>query len=456
MNGSVGYLALLEARRCWRTLVLIAAVTGLLGGLAISLVAGSQRSSTVVDRFASSEPPYDLVLFGSSVAADNRPELLKLPGVVRADPSAFVAFVARTTDGTPLLVDTMMSDLSVPDPTVRLLSGRVPERSDPSQILVNANFAKQLDLTVGDSVTLATYGLEQMDAVDSGEYSQPTGPSYPFTIAGIVKFPDEIAADKASSPGLTRYDALLAMVQDSWYWAHNSEHLDFGAAYGIQFDELTITAEQLKESIRALFPQGADLLIEPAESRIRRASLASAVDLETAALLALGIGIVLIGLGTAVLLIKAEQRDHQTDVPTLRALGYTRSEVGLVAMVRFLPVAVVAGLIAVVLAVLLSGRYPVGVGHEIELNPGVDVNLLAVCLGVVIVVGSIAGAAFVVGRPGKVRVRAAQSGDATSGWLARVGAPLRAVIGTQLAFGRRNGRLAMGRCGRQHQLFASA
>ncbi len=419
--------------------MLIALLGGLLGGLAISLIAGSRRSSTVVDRFVSSDTSYDVVVYSDAVTAEQRAALLRLPGVVRADPEAFVAFVAPMPDGSVQSVFAEAGDPGALSPVVRVLQGRVPDRSDPSEIAVSADLAKQLGIAVGDAVRLQTYGVEQYDAVGAGEYANPTGPRYRFSVAGIVKFPGEIAADKVSSPGATRYDANFAVVQDAWYWAHQREHLDFGAGYNIQLDELVTTVDDFQASARALFPADAEVAFSPPDRGIRPESLASAVDLETIALLALGTGIALSIAGTVALLLRAEQRDHSHDVAPLRALGYARSEVGLLAMLRALPAAVLAGLLAGVSALVLSGRYPIGVGREIELDPGVKVNLLVVGAGTAVVFVFVVGTAFLLGRPRGQDVRLAPSPDALSRWLARVGAPLGEVLGTHFAFGRRHG-----------------
>ncbi len=445
MHGSVVYLAHSQGRRRWRSLVLIALLAGLVGGLAMSLVAGSRRSSSVVDRFVSAATKYDVMAFSPALTGEDRAALLQLPGVTRADPSAFVAFVATAPDGTRTGVNANMFDFAAVDPTNRVLEGQIPDGSDPTQILVSATFAQQFGVGVGEGVELQTYGVEQYDAVGAGEYSQPTGPTYPFHVAAIVRLPPEIASDKTSSPGQTRYDNTYVIVPDTWYWAHRTEFLDFGAGYYLQIDEATTTVDDVQASVTAMVPEGEELYFGPAESSVRRASLASPVDLETSALLALGIGIGLSGAAAVALLLRAEQRDHDRDAPTLRALGCTRSEIGLVAAARAAPVAVAGAAMAAAVAVLLSGRYPIGIGREVELQPGIDVNLAVVGLGTVLVTLVVVGSALALGRPPLERPRAALTPDALSRWLARAGAPINSVLGTHLAFTGREGRSSAAR-----------
>ena len=58
MRGAVRMIARTQGRRRWRAAVALTLFVGLAGGLAIGLIAGARRSSTVVDRFFSRSTSY--------------------------------------------------------------------------------------------------------------------------------------------------------------------------------------------------------------------------------------------------------------------------------------------------------------------------------------------------------------------------------------------------------------
>ena len=102
--------------------------------------------------------------------------------------------------------------------------------------------------------------------------------------------------------------------------------------------------------------------------------------------------------------------------------------------------------LAVVVAVALSGRYPIGIGRQLELDRGVDVNLAVVGLGALTIVLFVMGFSFVFGRRPASPDPAASSPATLAGWLASAGAPLDAVIGTRFAFERGRGSRSMPSC----------
>jgi hypothetical protein len=143
------------------------------------------------------------------------------------------------------------------------------------------------------------------------------------------------------------------------------------------------------------------------------------------------------------LLLRAEQRAHGGDVPTLRSLGLTRSDLGLVALLRSVPVAAGGALLAVVVAFVLSARYPIGIGHELELHRGMQANAVVLAATATVAFVGIIGCAFGLGRRASGRVPRRSSSPTIARRLARLGAPIDAVVGTQFAFEREGTRGSM-------------
>ena len=157
--GSSGFLARAQLRRRWRALAVLTVLVGVIGGLAITLIAGARRSASVVERYFAAGIPYDLQAY---VPAMTRAELLDLPEVVRADPSTYVATVWVEPDGTVGdAINTIVADWSAIDSMIRVLDGAVPDGTDPFEVVVNEAFVALSDLAVGDSVEVRMFGTDQ-------------------------------------------------------------------------------------------------------------------------------------------------------------------------------------------------------------------------------------------------------------------------------------------------------
>ncbi len=126
--GSPAFVAQLQIKRRWRSLTAIALFVAIVGGIAISLIAGARRSSSVVHRYFGATIPYDL-LVGSYGQDLTRTQLLAIPGVVRADIDTYFASTEVRPDGS--LGDGINGELlerSAIDPTIRVIEGRLPGR----------------------------------------------------------------------------------------------------------------------------------------------------------------------------------------------------------------------------------------------------------------------------------------------------------------------------------------
>ena len=160
----------------------------------------------------------------------------------------------------------------------------------------------------------------------------------------------------------------------------------------------------------------------------------SPVELETNALRLLGVGIALAGAATLALLLRAERRAHEHDEPTLRALGYTSRQLGAVALLRTTPVAIGGAVTAMVFAVALSPRFPVGIGRQLELDGGLDVDAAIVIVGGAVIAFFVGGLSYLLGRAAPRR-NLPRPRRTLADRLAGAGFPTEVVIGTQFAFG---------------------
>ena len=460
MLGSVTFVAHSQRRSRRAALVGLAAFIGVTGALSLSLIAGARRSSSVVDLFIGAAPKYDATVVSSNLT---QADIQALPGVERADPSGYVATNVVDARGEVISgVDGGTMDFTAPkDPTLRVLAGAMPDGKNPLEVVVNDLFANYLHTKVGDRVRVRMYGLDQSDSVSQGVYT-PTGPIYEVTITAEVRPPIEIAADEARRTG-TQKGHNLAMLFSSGFWEqHHSEFLEFGQQYFLVLADGIRGVPAVSAALAAVSdPQtGAGGELAPDERFSHRASFATPVDLETTALLALGIGLAIAALATLALLLRAEQRIYERDTMRLSSMGLTSGQLNMVAAARTLPASLVGGAVAVAGAFALSSRFPIGVGRRLELDQGLQFNVTVLLLGALVSVCSVATLSVLLSRPRRRQRFVPTTNHSVPGWLRRTGVPNEVALGAHLAFegahGRRSGLTTQGIAGGVTALMVAA
>ncbi len=153
----------------------------------------------------------------------------------------------------------------------------------------------------------------------------------------------------------------------------------------------------------------------------------------------LGIGIAIASALAVALIVRADQRSHDADTPIFRALGCSVPQLGASAAIRMLPAALGGALLAVGFAVVLSARFPIGIGREIELDPGLDANLAILGLGALLIVILVELCAFAFGRPRRQHAVAPANRRTMARWLGNSGAPTDLTIASHLTFDRGQG-----------------
>jgi hypothetical protein len=322
MEG-VGLIAAAQRRARRRTLVLVAVLVAIVGGLSMALVAGALRSDSVVDRFYARQVVPDASVYdGASVLT--RDDIAALPGVERTAVFSFIAFLAKKPDGSPArFVNGAAIDFATRDGTTRLLAGAVPRAGHPRDVVVNHAFVDQFHRSVGDVVALSTFAPDQGEEVQNGTYN-PRGPIYRFHITGIVRVPQDIGIDEVRSIGSAADEGNLIGVQNSFYETHRHEFLDFGAEYMVNLAHPRSGARALGDALASTTPEGADApLVLPVEDDSHRGALETPVRVETTALLALGIGVALAGAipGVGAADRAARPRRRQSGTPVARSHG---------------------------------------------------------------------------------------------------------------------------------------
>jgi hypothetical protein len=440
--AGVRFVAGSQRRRRWGQLLVVAVLAGVVGGIATSLFAGASRSSSVVARYSAAVPRVDLQVFGAGLT---RAEILALPGVSRVLPTSYVAM--NRVDPNGFAGDGVNGNAfdysGERDPSIRVLSGRFPDGSDPTHLAVNEGFARQFGLSTGDDLTVRMYRQDQSDELAQGIYA-PVGPTYVFHIDAVIRQAMDIATEEVRYPvrtgGIPAHQSRsYILFPYDFLTSHRKEFLDFGDDYSVRLTDGPAGIDAFGAALAGAAPPDAQIDIEPG-GNTRQASFDAPVDLETNALLGLGVALGVTAIVLVALLLRLEQRAHDADVDPLRALGMTRPELRAVAIIRVMPVALGAAALTAVVAIGLSARYPIGVGRQLELDGGIQLNLSVVLLGTVLIAVAIAAAAALLSRVTRDVPAVASPRLTLAGQLGRRGAPLPVTLGAHLAFESPNGR----------------
>jgi putative ABC transport system permease protein len=225
-----------------------------------------------------------------------------------------------------------------------------------------------------------------------------------------------------------------------FYERNRADFLDFGSGFSVELAGGASGLDAFVKAVQARTPAGAPPPeVGPPQDLVRRVSLTTPVDLETNALLVLGISLAVAAAIALGLMLRAEQRIVDVNTPALRTLGLGPVHIGAIAVLRMLPVVIGGAAIAVLVAVALSGRYPIGIGRQLELDGGLDVNVAVLILGGLAIGLVTAALSFVAGIPRRDRRRPPTHRLTLARWLGRSGAPTDLVLGTQFAFERGRG-----------------
>ena len=372
-----------ELRRRWRATLLLAMLVGLAGGVVLAALAGARRTDSAVDRFLAYNRPLDV-----GVSGLDPPAVEHLPQVANADQGALVPLVPDTPpgsanpDATGVVAAwaTIRGQLGVTFDRPILVRGRLPDPGRALEVAVNEPLAARRLLRPGDTLRALAYSPRQFErGLDSSTIGPPRGPALDLTVTGVTRRPGDL------NPVPIQQDVIYlgadALYLTPAFWAaHHDSVANFGVAVGLRLHRGPADLDAFTAAVRTL-PGGrqAGIEVNDAEATARsarRATRVQAVALLAFAVLAALAGLLVVGQGIA----RQVQLDAG-DLPVLRTVGMTRSQLVAATLVRAGLVGAAGALLAVILAVLASPLAPIGLAREAEVDPGVSIDVAVLTLG---------------------------------------------------------------------------
>ena len=430
-----------ELRARWRAWLAIALMLGIAGGVVMAAAAGARRTDSAVPRFLDY-----MQAATANVEADPSQfhAIAALPDVKSARVGAFMLMGKSAQSSAASRFP--ISVIALADPTLigrpRLIAGRLFDVNDPTQALINEAAFRTGALHVGETVSLKGFTPDQLDVVLRGSNVARKGPSASVKVVGVIREPTDLSTS-SPPPGVIYTGNSVLVITPALYRRVGPETANFlGLDVRLKRGQAGLPA--FSKELTALTHGhgvargGSDDIQAGIEAQ--RATHTEALAMWLFAILA----------GLAAFLVIGQSLSRQIflgseDGATLQALGVTRGQLLLIAVLQTLAAAVVGTVVAVGSALLLSPLAPLGLARRADVEVGFHADLLVLLLGVagciVLMLGRALLPAFVSSRVVD-RARGARRSRAADG-LARAGLPAPSVAGVQMALDPGHGRTAV-------------
>ena len=383
----------LEARRRWRSLVVVALLVALTVGTVLTAIAGARRGESAFDRL------WAVTLPATITVVPNQPRfewsaIESLPEV-----SATTLFVVQ---GGELITGTgpdgsfSSDNLGFPPGgpgalhTVErpvVLAGRMSVDSRADEVVASAEFMSEHHLRVGAPLTIHLPSPAQAEQSFDPTSAQPKGPLAQVRIVGVVRSPFWLDGPVSGGGVLPTYAFTQKYSQYIFGsdLAHTSVYVN--ALMRLNGGEAAIPAFKADLARKT---QRSDIDVWDNYEKFG-GPVKKATSYEAAVLLAFGLAALLAALFLVGQTVSRYVADSAEDLRVLQALGLTRRK-AVVCAGTVLGLAAVAGAVIGVAAALTASRWmPIGLASYAEPHPGFSADWLVLAVGGVVAVLLVAG-----------------------------------------------------------------
>ncbi|MDX6332801.1 MAG: putative transport system permease protein [Streptosporangiaceae bacterium] len=357
-----------ELRRQWRGWLALAALLGVMAGIALTTAAGAWRTDTAYPRFLHRSHAADLLVSPARSGFHGYfRAVARLPQVAAADAVAFLQ-MSRPGPGASPFSD-LVAEASpfggegVAINRVRVVAGRIFSPADPRAVMISRKLAAREHLQPGSTLHLIGYPQR------GGNPGAGPAVRLSFRVSAIVVFDDEIVP---ANKELAEPRVLLSPA-----FARGGQAQSFNPAGGGSYVVLRPGADA------ATFASQAAALarrygvgdVQVVHLATEYAATQRAIRPEAVALAIFATLTSLIALAVVGQLLSRQLILDSAEFPILRALGMSRSRLAVLSLARVAIVTTAGAVVAVAAAIAASPLMPIGPARFAEPSPGIDVNL---------------------------------------------------------------------------------
>ncbi len=245
-TGGLGLWVRSEWRRDWRSLVGLALLIAVGGGVTLAAVGGARRADTAFDRFLDrvSSPidvsaagiEADLTVYGDAWTDLTEP-IADIAGVRGVTPVSWMA-VAYEIDGEPsqfFSIATGPPAGDSPPPGSHIVDGRAADPRAADEVTINEEGRRQMGVDIGDRITLRSYASDQYTAFIGSDIEEDRGPRVDVVVTGIHRSAEDISDNPEAMVLLTpafhdRYGDQIVHCDCSFWIAASRSDADSIAA----------------------------------------------------------------------------------------------------------------------------------------------------------------------------------------------------------------------------------
>jgi len=384
-----------ELRSHLGSVVALAVLVGVIGGVVIAAIAGAQRTETAYPRFLNAENALDAVVQvngrNPNAVADLARRVAALP-VVRDSSivvlaKGYLRVPGRKAPGNVFPIVSLDRKLGFEVNKPKILLGRMLNAAATDELFPSFAVANDLGLHVGETVQLV-YG-----GIFSNGPNGRTAPNAPapvtMHVVGIGAMPSMFQPLAGGylpgvlvSPGFARaHPDFLPREHDVVVTLHGGE---------AAMPQLQSVLAGIKAGLPPHLNTGITFTQASQTGGVQQATHATAVALWALALL-----VAIAGLAIFIQALSRQTFLESIEYPTLRSLGVSPNQLFTIGMIRVALVGLIGAVVAVLVGFLLSPLSPAGIARIAEPHPGFALDGLVVAVGgiavalVVILVGAL-------------------------------------------------------------------
>jgi hypothetical protein len=361
-----------EWRRRWRSWLALAALVAVVGGLSIGAVAAGNRTARAFPGFVKAHG-FDGFFFTNAPL----PQLAHLPEV------ASVTTVVTPFNGQPSCacsgsINSSTFNLfgmssSALARTVNLVAGRMPNPSDPHEVLASFDLMQNYGVHIGTVFHVPLFAASQASAVENstGAGPSPTGPTVSLRVVGIE------AAELEFPSGTTQFFDLYTTPA---FERSVVPETTSGPGYLVTLRNPAADGAKFKNEVKALGAQNIQNEDTPAQL-VQGSIHPQAVGWWLLALLAALAGVAVIGQA-----ISRQRFVESEEFLTFGALGIVSRQLLVLSMAGTAVVAVAGAAGALLVAYVVSPLAPVGEARFAETSTGLAFDAPVLLLGALAVI----------------------------------------------------------------------